>query len=78
MAANEWEKLFDPRFSSVWTKTSIFRGLKRESTSSSCRGLGKSFNTCRTSSGLHFALMDTTNLCADVVPGKEPVKTVIL
>ena len=74
MAANEWEKLFDPRFNNVWTNTSIFRGLKRESASSSCRGLGKSFNTFITSSGLHFALMDTTNLCAVVVPGNDPEK----
>lgn len=77
MAANVWEKLFDPRFSSVCTKTSIFRGLKVDSTisfSEVSRGLGKSFSSFSTSSGVHFWRIATTNLWAVAVPGSEAVR----
>lgn len=58
MAANECEKLLQPKYNRVCTKTSIFRGLNRLSLlSSSMAGFGNSFSTAITSSGEHFDLI---------------------
>lgn len=63
MAAKLCEKLFEPKFNNVCTKTSIFNGLNCGSniSVSISRGFGKSFNTSNASSDVHFCRIDTTN-----------------
>lgn len=72
MAAKLCEKLLEPKFSNVWTNTSIFSGLYVISTISlSLSGFGRSFKMFNTSSAEHFWRMAWTSWCAVVVPGNE-------
>lgn len=74
MAAKLCEKLFEPKFNNVWTKTSIFNGLYVISTISlSFSGFGRSLRMFNTSSAVHFWRMAWTSWCAVVVPGNEAV-----
>lgn len=72
MAAKLWLKLFEPRFSNVWTKTSIFN----EKASSFSAGPGRVFSKVRTSSEVHFLLIDTTSSWAVAVPGRAPTNRI--
>lgn len=73
MAAKEWEKLLHPKYKSDWTKTSIFKGENLLSpVSSSIVGLGNSFKTASTSSGVHLARIFASNWLATAVPGRLP------
>lgn len=72
IAAKLCEKLFAPKFNSVWTKTSIFNGLYVISTISlSFSGFGSSFKIFITSSAEHFWRMAWTSWCAVDVPGND-------
>lgn len=74
IAAKLCENDLEPKFSKVWTNTSIFKGLywlSAASFSPFSPAFGRSFSTLRTSSAVHFWRMDTTNSCAVAVPGSE-------
>lgn len=76
IAAKLCEKLFEPKFNSVWTNTSIFNGLNCESAMSLSisSGFCRSFSTLIASSVVHFCRMAMTNWWAVAVPGRDAAK----